>query len=282
VEERVVGDALLPVLLLSESEISGGPVELRKTLDRYINEDDVCTEEFTGIIVVKPTAEDGGGSSLASAPRTEHSFSPSFSAIYHLANDGHESSPLHRLGAKELPSGPYFLSGRNLHQAWRLYPDDLHAFVFGMIPNDVNNPTEYSPVTALTQDGLSPGVPVPSRHYHRTSPGRPLAGLRVGLKDIIDVRGVKTTLSSRAYAELYPARKEHAPFVRRLLDLGAVIVGKTKTSQFSTATGWVDFRRPRNPRGDGYQEPSGSSTGGAAALAGYRWLDHSVAGDCRL
>lgn len=33
-----------------------------------------------------------------------------------------------------LPSGPYFLCGRRLHQAWRLYSDHLDAFVITDIP----------------------------------------------------------------------------------------------------------------------------------------------------
>lgn len=30
--------------------------------------------------------------------------------------------------------GPYFLHGFGIHQAWRLYPDHLDAFIFGVIP----------------------------------------------------------------------------------------------------------------------------------------------------
>lgn len=101
----------------------------------------------------------------------------------------------------------------------------------------------------------------------------------MSLKDIFDVEGVKTTLSSRAWTEVYDAAAETAPYVKQLLSQGAVIVGKTKTTQFATGREWVDFQAPVNPRGDGYQEPSGSSTGAAASLAGYPWLDRAVGGD---
>jgi Asp-tRNA(Asn)/Glu-tRNA(Gln) amidotransferase A subunit family amidase len=107
-----------------------------------------------------------------------------------------------------------------------------------------------------------------------------LAGSRLSLKDIFDVRGVKTTLSSKAWAELYPEPQVSAQYVDHLLDLGVVIVGKTKATQFSTAMEWIDFQSPTNPRGDRYQEPSGSSTGAAASLAGYNWLDYAIGGDC--
>ncbi|KAG7415590.1 hypothetical protein Forpe1208_v006759 [Fusarium oxysporum f. sp. rapae] len=42
---------------------------------------------------------------------------------------------------------------------------------------------------------------------------------------------------------------------------------------------WIDFHCPVNPRGYGYQSPSSSSTGAATSLAGYDWLDFSIAGD---
>lgn len=46
-------------------------------------------------------------------------------------------------GFSELPSGPYFLHGPNLHQAWRLYDDEFGAFTFGVIPDDSDKPDEY-------------------------------------------------------------------------------------------------------------------------------------------
>lgn len=42
-------------------------------------------------------------------------------------------------GFGDLPSGPYFLHGPNLYQAWRLYDDVLDAFTFGVVPNSINN-----------------------------------------------------------------------------------------------------------------------------------------------
>ncbi|KAH8759977.1 amidase signature domain-containing protein [Diaporthe sp. PMI_573] len=42
---------------------------------------------------------------------------------------------------------------------------------------------------------------------------------------------------------------------------------------------WIDFHCYVNPRGDKYQSPSGSSSGAAASLACYHWLDFSIAGD---
>lgn len=199
-----------------------------------------------------------------------------------------------------LPSGPYLLSGQNLHQAWRLYPDELDAFTFGLLPDNPFDPERYrscicslwftgsyltmrisfQAVAPLSSDGVSKTIPAPSRFYHSPSASRPLAGKRVALTDTFDVKGAKTTLSSRAWTQLYPAAENSAAYVKKLLKLGAVVVGKTKTTQFTTGLQWVDHHAPVNPRGDRYHEASGSSAGAAASLAGYLWLDLAVGGDC--
>src|ERR1700750_1052198 len=59
----------------------------------------------------------------------------------------------------------------------------------------------------------------------------PLYGVPFGVKDSIDVAGVPTTLSCPDYA--YVAAMT-APVVRRLLDAGALYVGKTNLDQFAT------------------------------------------------
>lgn len=41
----------------------------------------------------------------------------------------------------------------------------------------------------------------------------------------------------------------------------------------------VEFTAPFNPRGDGYQVPSGSSHGSAASVGSYDWLDFSIGSD---
>jgi hypothetical protein len=91
-------------------------------------------------------------------------------------------------------------------------------------------------------------------------------------------------MMSRPWTELYAADEESAEYTRKLIELGAVIVGKTKMTSFASpeepTDQWVDFHCPVNPRGDRYQSPSSSSTGAGTALAGYDWLDFSIAGDC--
>lgn len=60
-------------------------------------------------------------------------------------------------------------------------------------------------------------------------------------------------------------------------------MGLQKPSQFAngeTATAdWVDYHSPFNPRGDGYEDPSSSSSGAGASIASYEWLDIAVGSD---
>lgn len=43
---------------------------------------------------------------------------------------------------KHIAEGPYFLKGNNLHEAWRLYEDELCSFVSSVVPADAGDPHE--------------------------------------------------------------------------------------------------------------------------------------------
>lgn len=126
-------------------------------------------------------------------------------------------------------------------------------------------------------------IPVPSRSYQRPNSQRPLNGLRFAIKDTIDLCGTPTTAGSRAYQKLHPQAATSARCVQDLTQLGAILVGKTKTAQFAdgdTVTAdWVEAACPWNPRGDGYLIASGSSSGSASAVATYTWLDFTLGTD---
>ena len=93
----------------------------------------------------------------------------------------------------------------------------------------------------------------------------PLYGIPFGVKDSIDIAGWPTTLACPAYA--YEATAT-APVVSRLLDAGAVLIGKTNLDQF--ATGLNGTRTPygiaRSVYGQGIIS-GGSSSGSASAVA---------------
>lgn len=154
-----------------------------------------------------------------------------------------------------IPNGPYFLSSTGyLHQAYRLYSDYQGAFTEATIQSQRSKRHCVLPAK-LPDSHLT--IAVPSRLYYTKTAEKPLAGVRLGVKDIFDIAGVKTSLGNRAWEQLYPEANETATAVKNLVDAGAIVVGKMKTSQFAigeTATAdWVDLHAPFNPRGDGYQ-----------------------------
>ena len=138
-------------------------------------------------------------------------------------------------------------------------------------------------MSAHIEGASTVSVAVPSRLYYTKTPQQPLAGVRLAVKDIFDVAGVKTSDGNRAYYGLYPPRNKTAIAVQRLLDAGAILVGKMKTSQFAngeTATAdWVDYHASFVLRGDGYHEPSGSTTGGGSSTSAHDWLDIAIGSD---
>ena len=72
------------------------------------------------------------------------------------------------------------------------------------------------------------------------------------------------------------------PPVQTLLDQGASLLGKTKLCSFLSReepSESVDFQTAWNPRGDGHQGPGGSSSGSAAAVAAYPWVDIAMGTD---
>jgi hypothetical protein len=184
-----------------------------------------------------------------------------------------------------LPPGPYlFVTSDSIlsaHEVYRLHRDTYEAFLFGAIFDPVHD--TFVPVEIDPPFNADQYIPLPSRLYSLLDT-RPLAGKRFALKDIFDAKGLQTACGSHSYARIYPPATANSPAVQRLLDLGAVMVGKTKTSQFAHgANPWefIDNKYPWNPRGDGYLTAASSSSGSACAIAGYDWIDFAVGSDTR-
>ena len=88
----------------------------------------------------------------------------------------------------------------------------------------------------------------------------PLHGIPVGIKDIFDTADYPTECGSPILAGRRP--QADATSVRRLREAGAVIIGKTVTTEFA----YFHPGKTRNPR-DLERTPGGSSSGSAAAVA---------------
>ena len=103
------------------------------------------------------------------------------------------------------------------------------------------------------------------RRARDVDPALPLAGVPFAVKDNIDVAGMPTTAGCPAYSYV-PERT--ATVVQRLLDAGAVLIGKTNLDQF--ATGLVGVRSPYGACSSVFDQryiSGGSSSGSAVAVA---------------
>src|SRR5438552_7289281 len=91
----------------------------------------------------------------------------------------------------------------------------------------------------------------------------PLHGIPIGLKDLIDTTGVRTTAASAVFKNRVPS--QDAEVVRKLRAGGAVIVGKQNLHEFayggsSVVSHFGPVRNPVNP-----ERIAGGSSGGSAA-----------------
>jgi Asp-tRNA(Asn)/Glu-tRNA(Gln) amidotransferase A subunit family amidase len=112
-----------------------------------------------------------------------------------------------------------------------------------------------------------------------------LWGIPVAIKDLIDVRGMRTTAASRVLEGEAPAESD-AECVRRLRAAGAIVVGKTNLHEFAYGgSGAVSaYGAARNPL-DRRRVCGGSSSGSAAAVAAgmcFGALGTDTAGSIRL
>jgi Asp-tRNA(Asn)/Glu-tRNA(Gln) amidotransferase A subunit family amidase len=99
-----------------------------------------------------------------------------------------------------------------------------------------------------------------ARHADARTSAALLHGVPVGIKDVIDTADMPTEMGSPIYAGRRPA--QDAECVTRLRGSGAIIIGKTVTTEFAC----FQPGPTRNPVNPGYT-PGGSSSGSAAAVA---------------
>jgi aspartyl-tRNA(Asn)/glutamyl-tRNA(Gln) amidotransferase subunit A len=112
----------------------------------------------------------------------------------------------------------------------------------------------------------------------------PLHGVPIGLKDIIDTAGARTTAASAQYEDRVPT--EDAEVVRRLRAAGAVILGKQNLHEFAYGGSSIIsvYGEVHNPW-DLSRIAGGSSGGSAASVAaelGYAAIGTDTAGSIRL
>lgn len=127
------------------------------------------------------------------------------------------------------------------------------------------NPTINAFITVMHDTALAQARQAEAE-IHAGNWRGPLHGIPIGLKDLIDTAGVKTTCGSALFKDRVPT--EDAEIVRRLKSAGAVLIGKQNLQEFAyggTSTS-SHFGPVHNPF-DLDRITGGSSGGSAAAVA---------------
>ncbi|KAI1630071.1 amidotransferase [Exophiala viscosa] len=248
---RFEEEDFVPCTAIVWNDATFAPSDLEAACERFAAEDDVWSSSFLSLVLLLQPAE------VKHSSKSKRIFSIDKSK-------------------NRLTDGPYVVSKSTGHifPVYKVLPDTHHAFVSGIVQKTASS-------SILLELPASKGIPVPSKLHHSCD-DRPLAGLRFAVKDTIAIKGTKTGYGSQAWHDIAVPEKRTAPAVKLLLDAGATLIGKLKTTEFAEGTDpceWIDAVCPYNPRGDGHQKPSSSSTGSAAAAAAYDWLDFTVGTD---
>ena len=136
-------------------------------------------------------------------------------------------------------------------------------------------PTLHAFTTVLADSALARAAEIDANREAWRD--RPLLGVPITVKDVICTRGVETTAGSRILAGYRPPYD--ATVVTRLVEAGAVIVGKTNCDEFAmgSSTEHAATGPTRNPW-DTRRTPGGSS-GGAAVTVAARMTPGAIGSD---
>jgi len=150
-----------------------------------------------------------------------------------------------------------------LYRGRKVSPLEVMQAVLARI--DAVNPVVNAIVT-LTRDAALREARRATASLRRGSTLPPLFGVPVGIKDVTQTKGIRTTFGSKLFEGHVP--DEDALVVQRLRAAGAIVIGKTNTPEFAFGPNTVNsvFGATRNPWNLALTA-GGSSGGSAAALA---------------
>src|SRR5690606_22122831 len=119
-----------------------------------------------------------------------------------------------------------------------------------------------------------------SPHEGESGEGTCLAGVRLAVKDVFQIRGMRAGAGNPDWLSAQPVALQTAPVAEWLLDAGACWVGKTVTDEltYSLAGINVHYGTPQNPAASD-RLPGGSSSGSAVAVAAGH-ADLALGTDC--
>ena len=113
--------------------------------------------------------------------------------------------------------------------------------------------------------------------YRRGEAQGSLAGLSLGVKDLFDSEGVRTTYGSPMFADHVPMADAEA--LRRARTAGAILVGKTQTHEFAWGISSVNELMGTSHNPWALDRVSGGSSGGSAVALATRQVSLALGSD---
>jgi amidase len=165
-----------------------------------------------------------------------------------------------------VPSTGVFASAHELLEGLRSGRLTSEALVTSAIARARDINPRFNPVVALDEAGALARARAADEATRAGRPSGPLHGLPMTVKDCFEVAGLPAVNGAPELVDYRPAR--HAPAVQRLVDAGAIVIGKTNVPLYSLDLQTFNdvfgvTRNPWNPE----RTPGGSSGGAAVALA---------------
>lgn len=159
---------------------------------------------------------------------------------------------------------------QQLHVAYRkkiLSPVEVTKYVF----KKINQRSDLNTFITLCEEEALLDANHAEERFIRDNHTTFLTGIPLGLKDLIDKKGVRTTMGSGAFQDFIPTK--NAAIVSQLLEFGSVIIGKQNLHELAYGTTGDDSyfgptKNPNHPK----KIAGGSSSGSAASVAaGFCW-----------
>jgi Asp-tRNA(Asn)/Glu-tRNA(Gln) amidotransferase A subunit family amidase len=134
------------------------------------------------------------------------------------------------------------------------------AYLEECLDRIAKNDPRIGAFVTVNADGARKAADAASMRWKDGKPLSPVDGMPIAVKDVIETADMPTGQGSPMW-EGTSTRRDSAA-VRALREAGAVIVGKTTTTEFAATHPW---HKTQNPH-DGTRTPGGSSSGSAAAV----------------
>lgn len=214
--------SLIPVTVLQSNASVVTEEFIKTTLDSYGRGDDVYSSEFLEGIYISSSANS------ATLDTSAVRYLESLRVSYLFLDTSIYRSPSTSIGQvvrlstpcrDEFPAGPYVVEygskSVTLSSVSRLYEDAYRTFVFGTYSTESGD-GDFTGLGAFNPETWFPYIPVPSRIYSWNDE-RPLAGERIAVKDLFDLKGVKTSAGSLAFLEAQEVAKDTAPAIQRIV-----------------------------------------------------------------